>query len=195
MRFLILAIVCLAIGCKPPVVDFNGKYIQSIERDVITVEGGHTLELNGEPGSKIIYLVRHAEKDTMPPNNPILTEAGYERSYKLAEMFKKSRLDAVYSTLYNRTVHTVDSLTTVKGIETKIYQPRDLKQLSIDIVESKEMNRVLVAGHSNTTPALANVFMEEKIIEAGFHDDDYDNFLVVNILPDGTKELHQLRFK
>lgn len=195
MRFILGVLILLAIGCKTKEINLDGKYIETIERNQIKLDGGHTIDLNTEEGAKIIYLIRHAEKDTLPKTNPILTEAGYERSYRLAQIFKKTRLDAIYSTLYNRTMHTVDSLGTTKGLATNIYQPKDLKQLGIDINESKEMNRVIIAGHSNTTPAMANVLIEEKVIEAGFHESDYDNFLVVNILPDGKKTLYQLRYK
>ena len=188
-------IILVFIGCKTEVLDFDGMYITSVERNTIFLEGGHEIELNDEKGSKVIYLVRHAEKDTVPKENPILTEAGYERSYRLAEILKKTRLDAVYSTLYNRTMHTVDSLATAKGLATNIYQPKDIKQLGIDLNESKDKNMVIIAGHSNTTPAMANVLMEYKVIDAGFDDSDYDNFLVVNILPNGEKKLYQLRFK
>lgn len=195
MRMIIGVIVLLVIGCKTSDVDVNGKYIRSIERNTITVEGGYKIKLNNKVGSKVIYLVRHAEKDTVPKGNPVLTDAGYERSFLLAEMMKKTRLDAMYSTLYNRTMHTVDSLGNTKGLATNIYQPKDLKQLGIDITNSKEMNNVIISGHSNTTPAMANVLMGEKVIDSGFDESDYDNFLVVNILPDGQKKLYQLRYK
>ena len=195
MRLILGVFILLTIGCKAPEIDPNGKYIQSIERDKITLDGGHTIELNTEEGAKVIFLVRHAEKDTLPEKNPILTDAGYERSYRLAQIFKKTRLDAIYSTLYNRTMHTVDSLATTKGLPTNIYQPKNLKQLGIDIKDSKEMNRVIISGHSNTTPAMANVLMDNKVIDSGFDESDYDNFLVVNLLPDGQKTLYKLRYK
>ncbi|MDF1694875.1 MAG: histidine phosphatase family protein [Saprospiraceae bacterium] len=195
MRLFIGLIVLLALSCKQPEVVIDGKYIQDIERNKITLEGGHVLDLNNEKGSKIIYLVRHAEKDTIPEKNPILTDEGYERSYRLAELLKKTRIDAIYSTLYNRTMHTVDSLATLKGLKTNIYQPKDLRQMGIDITDQKDLNSIIISGHSNTTPAMANVFMGQKMIDAGFHESDYDNFLVVNIMPDGKKKLYQLRYK
>lgn len=195
MKLILGAFILIFIGCKTANVDPNGKYVSGIERNTITLDGGHTIDLDNAKGSKVIYLVRHAEKDTVPKTNPILTDAGYERSYRLAELFKKTRLDAIYSTLYNRTMHTVDSLGTIKGLATNIYQPKDLKQLGIDINESNELNNIMIAGHSNTTPAMANVLMGEKVIETGFDESDYDNFLIVNILPDGKKKLYQLRYK
>ena len=92
-------------------------------------------------------------------------------------------------------LHTVDSLATTKGLATNVYQPKDLKQLGIDITESKDMNKLIISGHSNTTPAMANVLMGSKIIDSGFDESDYDNFLVVNILPDGQKKLYRLKYK
>jgi len=195
MRLIIGLFILFIVGCKTTHIDPNGKYIRTIERNTIILDGGFKIDLENAEGSKVIFLVRHAEKDTLPKKNPILTDAGYERSYRLAEMFKKTRIDAIYSTLYNRTMHTVDSLATTKGLSTNIYQPKDLKQLGIDLIESKEMNKIIISGHSNTTPAMANVLMGEKLIDAGFDESDYDNFLVVNILPDGTKKLYQLKYK
>lgn len=195
MRLLIGLLLLVALGCKQAPVEVDGKYIQNIERNTITLEGGHVIDLNVEKGAKTIYLVRHAEKDTIPEKNPVLTQEGYLRSFRLAQMLKQTRLDAIYSTLYNRTFHTVDSLATLKGMETKIYQPKDLRQLGVDIEESEELNTIIISGHSNTTPAMANVLMGQKVIDAGFHEDDYDNFLVVNITPDGIKKLYQLRYK
>ncbi|MEM9547983.1 MAG: histidine phosphatase family protein [Bacteroidota bacterium] len=199
MRLLAVGLVLLFIvGCKPKekkIVDYNGKYVEYIERNEIWLEGDIKISLTIENGAKVVYLIRHAEKDTVPKGNPILTKDGYDRSYRLAEIFKKTRLDAIYSTLYNRTMHTVDSLCNAKGLPTKIYQPKNLRQLGNDISSSKELNKVMIAGHSNTTPAMANVLMDYKILDKGFPESDYDNLLVVNMLPDGQKKLYQLRFK
>jgi len=196
MRIIIALCFLVALGCKPSTVDVDGLYIAEIAQNVISFENGKKLDLNVDNGAKTIYLVRHAEKDTLPSKkNPILTKEGYERSFRLANMFKQTRIDAAYSTFYNRTMHTIDSLTTLKGLSTKIYQPKDMKKTVEDILSNKSENAIIISGHSNSTPAMASVFMGEKLFEQAFDEDDYDNLLVVNVLPDGDKKLYKLRYK
>ncbi|MFT4532864.1 MAG: broad specificity phosphatase PhoE [Saprospiraceae bacterium] len=194
MRILIGLFVLFCIACQPKDVSTTGKYITNIDKNVVLFVDGSKLELANCKTCKIIYLVRHAEKDTVPANNPILTEEGYSRSHRLAQIFKSTRLDAVYSTLYNRTMHTVDSLTTMKGLSTQIYQPKDLKDLSEKLLAKSNANMVLISGHSNTTPAFASTLMGEKHFEQGFDESDYDNLLIVNVDNKGEKKLYQLRF-
>ena len=195
MRILVGLFVLLCIACQPKDVSTTGKYITNIDKNVVLFVDGSTLELENCKTCKIIYLVRHAEKDTVPANNPILTEEGYSRSHRLAQIFKSTRLDAVYSTLYNRTMHTVDSLTTMKGLSTQIYQPKDLKSLSEKLLAENNSNMVLISGHSNTTPAFASTLMGKKHFEQGFDESDYDNLLIVNVDSEGEKKLYQLKYK
>ena len=70
MRYLICLVALLLLGCKEaPPVDVDGRYIKHIERNKITFEDGQILKLNAKKGSKTIYLIRHAEKDTLPEKN------------------------------------------------------------------------------------------------------------------------------
>lgn len=193
MRILIFICIALFIGCESTV-DPNGKYIASIERNTITLDNNESFDINTDDGSKVFFLVRHAEKDTLPKTNPILTKQGYKRSHLLAQLFKSTRVDAVYSTIYNRTIHTADSLATSKALPTKMYKPGDMKAFVKERLEDESEKSVVIVGHSNTTPAIAGVFMEEKVYEHSFEEDDYDNLLVVNILPNGEKKLFKLKY-
>ena len=195
MRILIGLFVLLCIACQPKDVTTTGKYIKNINENVVLFEDGSKLELDNCKTCKTVYLVRHAEKDTVPAKNPILTEEGYNRSHRLAQIFKSTRLDAVYSTLYNRTMHTVDSLTTMKGLSTQIYQPKELKSLSEKLLSENNFNKVLISGHSNTTPAFASTLMGEKLFEKGFDESDYDNLLIVNLDSKKEKKLYKLKYK
>ena len=73
-------------------------------------------------------------------------------------------------------------------------QPADLKNLSEKLYADTTIHTVIIAGHSNTTPALAGVLMGETIFDQGFDESDYENILVVNVNKDGTKKLHQLKY-
>lgn len=195
MRFLFGLLSILFIGCQANDVSSVGKYITKINKNTVIFEDGSNLELENCESCKTIYLIRHAEKDTLPAKNPILTEEGYQRSYTLAKIFKSTRLDAVYSTLYNRTIHTVDSLTSMKGIGTQIYQPKDIKNLSNALLTKNNMNYTLISGHSNTTPGFASALMGKKQFEQGFEESDYDNLLIVNMDEKGEKKLYKLKYK
>ncbi|MEE9440266.1 MAG: histidine phosphatase family protein [Saprospiraceae bacterium] len=195
-RVLTLFVCFLVVSCKTENINIDGSYIKEIRSNTIVTQNGQEVALSLNQGDKIIYLVRHAEKDTIPSKrNPILTEAGYQRSYNLANILKKTKIDAIYSTLYNRTMHTVDSLGSAKGLSTKIYQPKDLKKLANDILSDNKTNTVIISGHSNTTPGLANVFLEQKILNKSFDETDYDNLLVINITKNGYKKLYKIKYK
>jgi broad specificity phosphatase PhoE len=195
MRILIGLFVLLCVACQPKDVTTTGKYIKNIDKNIVLFVDGSKLELDNCKTCKTVYLVRHAEKDTIPAKNPILTEEGYNRSHRLAQIFKSTRLDAVYSTLYNRTMHTVDSLTSMKGLSTQIYHPKELKSLSEKLLSENNFNKVLISGHSNTTPAFASTLMGEKQFEQGFDESDYDNLLIVNLNSKKEKKLYKLKYK
>ncbi len=195
MRIILGLIVLLLAACQAKEVSTTGKYIKNINKNTVVFEDGTKLELDNCNTCRTIYLTRHAEKDTVPVKNPILTKEGYERSHKLAQIFKSTRLDAVYSTLYNRTMHTVDSLTNMKGLSTQIYQPKEMKSLSGKLLTESDMKKVLISGHSNTTPAFASTLMGAKQFERGFDESDYDNLLIVNVNEKGEKILYQLKYK
>lgn len=195
MRILIGLILFSFMSCSKKQLQPDGKYINQIKHNLITFDDGSEYQLATGEDAKVVYLVRHAEKDTIPKNNPYLTDAGFDRAFRLAHIFKQTRLDKVYSTLYNRTMLTVDSLTQMKGLSTDIYQPKNIKNLSSGMLTDSISNCFLVVGHSNTTPALASVLMGSKQFDQGFDEDDYDNMLIINVKKDGTKELLKLKYK
>jgi len=195
MRILIGILLLCTFSCTTTEVSSDGKYIDKIVRNVVSFEDGSELVLESCEECKTIYLIRHAEKDTLPKTNPILTEEGYIRANKLAQILKATRIDAVYSTMYNRTMHTVDSLISMKGLAIDIYQPKDLKMLSENLLSDSTFTNVLVTGHSNTTPGLAGALMGAKQFESAFRESDYDNLLVINKDAQGNKKLHKLRYR
>ncbi len=105
-----------------------------------------------------IILVRHAEKAGNDPRDPDLSEAGLTRAKRLAELLSDVQIDELYSTPLKRTRQTLQFVAAQRGKETMDYDPRNLKGLA-DALQSKPGKTILVAGHSNTTPTLANLLL------------------------------------
>lgn len=104
------------------------------------------------------YLVRHAEKLKDVPD-PGLTEAGHERAQDLAQRLADANITKIYSSDYVRTRLTAKPLAENLGIELTLYDPRDLPGLAERLLS--ETGQIVVAGHSNTTPQLAELLGAE----------------------------------
>lgn len=105
----------------------------------------------GEP--TIVYLVRHAEKMADGSKDPDLSKTGEARAKMLQYFFEKVPLKNVYATQYKRTKDTVASIAADHGVEVEIIQAHD-HQTQIQTIKDMSGGCVLVAGHSNTVPAL-----------------------------------------
>lgn len=107
------------------------------------------------PDATVIYLVRHAETAPDATHDPSLSPAGEERARWLGVILSHARLDAVYTTEYRRTRRTAALPALAAGVEPTPYDPTDLAGLARALEERG--GRVLVVGHSNTTPQLVDL--------------------------------------
>lgn len=130
-----------------------------------------------------IILVRHAEKGTDDPKDPELSEAGKQRAQHLAEVLKEIKVDAIYSTPYKRTRNTVAPLAVAKGISVLNYDPSKKEEID-QLLQKFAGGTIVVVGHSNTIPGLAN-YLTGKSDFQNFDDSDYDNLLVVTVVERG----------
>lgn len=108
------------------------------------------------------YLIRHAEKDLSDKSNrnPHLTEVGQERALAWEKYFKEVDFDAVFSTNYHRTKETATPTAEDHNLPIEAYDPRDLYNAAFKA--ATQGKTVLVVGHSNTTPFLANKILGEE---------------------------------
>lgn len=111
------------------------------------------------------FLIRHAEKHRSNPEDedPKLNEAGMERAQNWAEIFAEIKLDAVYSSDFKRTRQTAKPTAESKGLEIISYDPHGIYETGF-IEETKGQN-ILVVGHSNTIPKLANYLLKQEKYE------------------------------
>lgn len=137
-------------------------------------------------------LVRHAEKATHPPEDPPLNPRGEQRTAQLTEMLAESGITAIYSTDFVRTRETVRPLAERLGLEIREYDPRD-EDFHEELLDDHPGGKVLVVGHTNTIPALANRLLGEERFEE-FEESDYGNLLVLSALSPGHAQVLRLRF-
>lgn len=128
-------------------------------------------------------LVRHAEKGDDGTSDPDLSAEGIERAKRLASLLKNTALDAVYSTKYKRTKSTVLPVASEKGLEVQIYE--SIKPEVIEGLISKHAGgTVLIGGHSNTTPQVANFLLGKEEFR-NFSESEYGNILVISLVEKG----------
>lgn len=122
-----------------------------------------------------VILVRHAEKAGKSGDVP-LSEAGVQRAHELARVLAGVRIDAIYTTPYQRTRQTA----------APVAGPRELVPLEIDpkdvaarIRKDHAGQTVLVVGHSNTTPSVIRDLGVANPPE--IPDSAYDDLFIVTI--------------
>jgi phosphohistidine phosphatase SixA len=129
--------------------------------------------------SRFIFLVRHAEK-VDESKDAALSIEGIERSNRLKELLAESDIDHIFSTDFQRTRNTVKPLAEAMQLEIEPYSIDTLWEFSQHILISGFGN-VLVSGHSNSTPNLANLFIGTEKFKELKHE-DYGKLIVISVL-------------
>lgn len=109
----------------------------------------------------VIYLIRHAEVADDGTRNPPLNEVGFARADWYADYFADKGVTAIWSTNLNRTLQTIAPLSEATGLEVETYDPTALGEFGASLREQPGV--IVVAGHSNTTPALVNAITGRDI--------------------------------
>lgn len=165
---------------------FTGLFVSSCTSGKKTAE-----EKFGETEVSTFILVRHAEKDY--GRDPILTKEGTERAERLKEILKNTSIDAVYSTDTKRTQLTAEPTAADKNLKIISYAASGLQDFSADLKRLYKGKTVLVVGHSNTTPAMAN-YLTNTDEYPRFSELDYTNLYVVTLPRIGKPRVLKLRY-
>ena len=128
-------------------------------------------------------LIRHAEKAAEGGSDPELKPEGVTRADALAALLDKTRVDAIYSTDFKRTKSTVAPLAAAKGLTVNIYSSMKAADLE-KLVAVHPGGTVVISGHSNTIPDMANALMGSKEFTQ-FADADYGNILIISVVAVG----------
>ncbi len=136
-----------------------------------------------------VIVVRHAEKEAEPKNDPPLSAAGLQRASSLVDVLRYAGITAVYSTPYKRTMETA------RGVA---------EHFNLDIVETPIPNRsvaayadsvaararrdggvILVVSHSNTIAPVIKALGGPELEE--IPETDYGNVFVLTLSDAGVK--------
>lgn len=141
--------------------------------------------VNGQKNAPAtIILKRHAEKDTVD-TNPGLTGAGKLRAKKLMTLFPNAQPDEMYATPYKRTFQTLQPWAASLNITIKPYDATKLPDFGNHLLSEKGKT-IVVAGHSNTTPALANLLVGADNYKT-LDDNEYNKVFAITVVKGKAK--------
>lgn len=144
-------------------------------------------------GATTIFLVRHAERANDDPRDPGLTPAGVTRAEELARVLGDAGITAIYSTPFRRTMATARPIAEKAGLQIQNYDPLDPAAMRAFVETLRTARgRILVSGHSNTTPGLVEALGGDPVSE--LPETEYDRLYILTIGRDGSVMSVLLRY-
>ncbi len=144
-----------------------------------------------------VIFVRHAEKATLPTDDPGLSESGKRRAAELARQLVDADVvagvDAVYSTSYRRTEETAQPVAEALNLPILAYDASNTETIIDEIVRKHKGKIILVVGHSNTVPAMIGNMGASKKVPA-IDEGEYDNIYIVSIPWFGKTKTIRMRY-
>lgn len=199
MKQIILFIILFSIvfgttSCKR-IVEFSSQ--QKVEKlsegkFSLTNEKNVKIPKFSKKSQTVIYLVRHAEKEKTK-GDVHLTNTGKTRANNLKSILIDEQLDMVFSTRFNRTQETAEPSATAHQLNIQEYDPGRLESFGQSILDNHQGKKILVVGHSNTTPKLLNFFMGEEV-KGMIDESDYENLYVISISKKGNAKALLLKY-
>jgi phosphohistidine phosphatase SixA len=150
------------------------------------------------PRPRSVILVRHAEKAADDPRDPTLSDAGKLRAAALLRLLGDTQVTHVWTSEDKRTKETVRAVAEKNKVVPVEFPGRDPLGLASLLQGLPAGSISLVAGHSNTLPAVARALGAPLSGLAGgtdLRDDEYDRFVVITQpLEGGACSLLELRY-
>lgn len=128
-----------------------------------------------------IYILRHTEKIDNSAD-PALSDAGIKRATYWRKVLQYIDFDAVFTTDFIRNRETAKIISQEFSVNTELYHP-----MSFDVIEfiaQIKGQKVLIIGHSNTIPDMANRLLGETIYPPMSHK-DYNQLITITINNNG----------
>lgn len=147
---------------------------------------------NGGPKVTTVILARHGEKSG-PSGDVPLSDAGIARANELARVLAAVKLDAVYTTPFERTRNTAKPAAQQAGLKAIEIDAGDnyAMEMAKLVREKHDGGTVLIVGHSNTTRDVIRALGGEipEIL-----DSTYDDLFVVTLVDGRVGRVVPLRY-
>lgn len=142
--------------------------------------------------ARTIVLVRHAEKDPAGGDDPALTPAGEARAVLLARTLGASGVTHLFASELLRTRATLAPLAESTSLAVAQLPARDLERWLAELRGLPAGALAVVAGHSNTVPAIVRGLAGRGPEALG--DDEHDRLFVVTLAEGCEPSLLELRY-
>lgn len=150
-----------------------------------------------------VFLVRHAERESEPRQDPPLRKEGNARAEALARLLEASGIKAIYTSQFARTKQTGQPLANKLGLtvtpialKTSPANPRQIAGESTTELVNKILERsgesVLVVGHSNSIPDVIKVLGGDTV--PTIDERKYDDLFVVTVYARGKAKVAHLKY-
>lgn len=141
--------------------------------------------------AQTVIVVRHGQK-LDNSTDPALSPQGEARAARLAETLVASRVTAIYTTQYKRTMLHATPAARRLGVTPLVVDGRDTETLLAKIRAHGKDDVVLVVGHSNTVPAIIKGLGHTTPVVVG--EDDFDDLFIVAVKPNSAPTVVNLKY-
>jgi broad specificity phosphatase PhoE len=139
-----------------------------------------------------VILVRHAEKNLQPADDPDLSPDGFARAQEIAREFGGAGINAIYATQYKRTQQTVEPLSRSIGVPITLTDAKQPEELVTRIQTTLRGQTIFISGHNDTVPAIASALSGENF--PPIPPSEYDNVFIVTVYRFGKAKVIRLKF-
>lgn len=132
--------------------------------------------------SRLIILVRHAEKADSPAADPTLSPAGEIRAIALINALNRTPLSQLIATQYQRTQQTLTPVAQARHLPVTVVPAtkaiaEHVQQITEQVHAVK--GNTLIAGHSNTVPLIIKALGGPEI--PAISEDDYSQLFLLSL--------------
>jgi phosphohistidine phosphatase SixA len=150
-----------------------------------------------------VFLVRHAEKEDEPKQDPPLKKEGVARSQELARILSTANIKAIYTSQFARTKQTAEPLAAKTGVNVTALtlKPNPANRRLIAEESTTELvNKILqrpgesalVIGHSNWIPDVIKMLGGDVV--PTIDEQKFDDLFIVTVYGKGKAKVVQLKY-